>query len=756
MILFETVFSLIIILFIAKFVNRPLLQENQVSIKEKNLTFITSCFLILIIILTLRYTLGILGYFIENFQIFGSGESQSFELLGFLFFAIMVTLFFPINRFVCMKICKNLPSEDIEISSRIYIKRSVLIIGISWIVASVFLSIDILDIQIGHLVPPDTLSPDYDNFLLGFEWAFLVVMIDIGITNLINRTLSIEKRLSREELNNSMILAGIISFFIWSIQLIIVELYLGRFFGIYLSIGGILIGVGMFLIICVVGIFIYAPELLPKKTVLMVVFLIIGAILSIISETFHLFLIGVGIFFIIWVVGIFIYGPELLPINTVLKIVFLIIGAILSIISGTFRLFLNILNAKYIQDIRILFGVVSLIYGIIFFISLKKIFMPKAMEMSNLKLQKAFELEKEQTMQKFMPEGNHAILEVKDLTTYFYTEEGVVRAVEGISFKIYKGEVLGLVGETGCGKSVTALSILNLIRPPGVIVRGSIKFLEKELQKKGKTEILPYRGKDITMIFQDPLNSLNPIFKVGNQISEVYLLHKRNELLVEASKDYNKSIYSVARVWSQQLLKELNIPAPEKIFDRYPHELSGGMRQRIQIAMALACSPKLLIADEPTTALDVTVQNQILKLMKDLKSIYNTSILFITHDLGIISKMCDRVAVMYSGSIVEYGKITQLFTHPYHPYTRGLIASVPIVGKRKERLAIIQGTVPNLIYPPTGCKFHPRCEYRFEPCDKTIPKNIEVEPEYFVGCHLYDAQYRDLAELVIKRVDSKI
>ncbi|MFW9942343.1 MAG: ABC transporter ATP-binding protein [Candidatus Thorarchaeota archaeon] len=642
MILFETVFSLIIILFIAKFVNRPLLQENQVSIKEKNLTFITSCFLILIIILALRYTLGILGYFIENFQIFGSGESQSFGQIGFLFFAIMVTLFFPINRFVCMKICKNLPSEDIEIRSRIYIKRTVLIIGISWIVASVFLSIDILDIQIGHLVPPDTLSPDYDNFLLGFEWAFLIVMIDIGITNLINRTLSIEKRLSREELNNSMILAGVISFSIWSIQLIIVELYLVRYFNLNL----------------------------------------------------------------------------------------------------------------YSQDIRVLTIVVTLVYIMTFFISLKLKFGPEVALKSSKEVELAKKLELSQKNHGF--ENGKIILNVNDLTTYFYTEEGIVRAVEGITFKIYKGEVLGLVGETGCGKSVTALSILNLIRPPGEIVRGSIKFLEKELQKKGKTEILPYRGKDITMIFQDPLNSLNPIFKVGNQISEVFLLHKRNELLVEASKDYNKSIYSVARVWSQQLLKELNIPAPEKIFDRYPHELSGGMRQRIQIAMALACSPKLLIADEPTTALDVTVQNQILKLMKDLKSIYNTSILFITHDLGIISKMCDRVAVMYSGSIVEYGKITQLFTHPYHPYTRGLIASVPIVGKRKERLAIIQGTVPNLIYPPTGCKFHPRCEYRFEPCDKAIPKNIEVEPDYFVGCHLYDAQYRDLAELVIKRVESKI
>jgi len=178
------------------------------------------------------------------------------------------------------------------------------------------------------------------------------------------------------------------------------------------------------------------------------------------------------------------------------------------------------------------------------------------------------------------------------------------------------------------------------------------------------------------------------------------------------------------------------------------------MTQRIQIAMALACSPKLLIADEPTTALDVTVQNQILQLMKDLKSKYNTSILFITHDLGIISKMCNRVAVMYSGFIVEYGKITKLFTEPHHPYTKGLIASVPIVGKKRERLTIIQGIVPNLIYPPEGCRFHPRCQYCFEPCDKYVPKNIEIEPGYFVACHLYDIQYRNLAELALKRVET--
>ena len=228
-------------------------------------------------------------------------------------------------------------------------------------------------------------------------------------------------------------------------------------------------------------------------------------------------------------------------------------------------------------------------------------------------------------------------------------------------------------------------------------------------------------------------------------------------MLVEASKSVDNSIFSVAREWSQQLLRDLNIPFPEIIYERYPHELSGGMRQRVQIAMALACSPKLLIADEPTTALDVTVQNQILKLMKDLKNKFNTSILFITHDLGIISKMCDRVAVMYSGLIVEYGKITKLFVKPYHPYTRGLIASVPVVSEKKERLAIIPGVVPNLIYPPSGCRFHPRCEYCFEPCSSIIPNSIEVEENYFVACHLYDPNFKELTtkRLIIEKYNLK-
>ena len=404
------------------------------------------------------------------------------------------------------------------------------------------------------------------------------------------------------------------------------------------------------------------------------------------------------------------------------------------------------------QDIRVLIGVVSSVYIVVFYIVTKKVFLPKAHKRSRLKIQNALDLQK--TPHSNYQEGKNVILEVKNLTTYFYTEEGIVRAVEGVSFKILEGEVVGLVGETGCGKSVTALSILQLVRPPGKIIKGEVFFKGKDLMQESE-KILQYRGKDITMIFQDPLNSINPVFKVGDQISEVYLLHMEKELLMETINQPEKSIYSLAKEWSENLLRELNIPAPEQIIDRYPHELSGGMRQRIQIAMGLACSPKLLIADEPTTALDVTVQNQILKLMKELKKKYNTSILFITHDLGIISKMCDRVAVMYSGFIVEYGKIQKLFSKPYHPYTRGLISSVPVVGKKRHRLEIISGLVPNLIYPPAGCRFHPRCKYCFEPCDLVPPKSIEVEPNYYVACYLYDPEYKDKAEISIKKVQEE-
>jgi len=408
----------------------------------------------------------------------------------------------------------------------------------------------------------------------------------------------------------------------------------------------------------------------------------------------------------------------------------------------------------YNQDIRFLIIVVNVLYATVYTYTLKKIFNPQALESSKLKLQKAIELSHKTQSEEFDTGRNKVILNVQDLTTYFYTEEGVVKAVEGVSFKINEGETLGLVGETGCGKSVTALSILQVVRPPGKIEKGKIIFKGEDLLQKSESEVLRYRGKDITMIFQDPLNSLNPVFKIGAQITEVYLLHLENELLVAASKQ-DKSIFAVAREWGEQLLRDLNIPYPEVIFDRYPHELSGGMRQRVQIAMGLACKPKLLIADEPTTALDVTIQNQILKLMKELKTKTNTSMLFITHDLGIISKMCDRVCVMYSGFIVENGDIKKLFIKPYHPYTRGLIGSVPVVGKKRRRLEVIKGTVPNLIYPPSGCRFHPRCNFCFEPCDLKIPKSIEIEPNYFVACHLYDPEHKELAEISIKKVENQ-
>jgi len=422
-----------------------------------------------------------------------------------------------------------------------------------------------------------------------------------------------------------------------------------------------------------------------------------------------------------------------------------------SIILGLFQSLIISYHYSLI-DPRIPLLVASGIYIISILGSLKIQIIPDSTEKMGDRFSAALKPYEEDQLQGPMA-GRREILNVQDLTTYFYTVEGVVKAVESVSFKIYEGETLGLVGETGCGKSVTALSILRLVRPPGEIKSGRVYFKGEDLHQKTEEEFLKYRGNKITMIFQDPLNSLNPVYKIGDQISEVYRLHMEDELLIEAVKK-NTSIYNIARKWSRKILKDLNIPTPRIIFDRYPHELSGGMRQRVQIAMGLACSPKLLIADEPTTALDVTIQNQILQLMKDLKKKYNTSILFITHDLGIISKMCDRVAVMYSGFIVEYGDIEKLFITPYHPYTRGLISSVPVIGKKRELLDVIPGMVPNLIYPPSGCRFHPRCQYCFEPCDSKAPKSIEIEPDYFVACHLYDPEYKDLAEISIRKAEN--
>lgn len=603
-------------------INRLLPEQNKIPTKIFGRSA-SICSLILFgISIGIRYIFEFLGYWGEIFRDLNNDQ---------LFFAIMITLFYPLLKIFLKRFGKseNLNIEDIlDIQFKKVFKYFTLSI---WIIAGLFLSIDLLQIE--------TYNPDI--FYLGFIWIFGTIIIDIIITYIINITKSNEKKLPKELLRNSMITGAMLASVVWSIQLFIFEIYLNRFFGI------------------------------------------------------------------------------------------------------------NLIE----QDIRILFGVVSLVYFTVFYVSLKYKFLPDATRASEVKIKKALDLEKtEQAVLKDI-EKNKIILNVKDLTTYFYTEEGVVRAVEGVSFTIYEGETLGLVGETGCGKSVTALSILQVVRPPGVIEKGEVHFNGEDLLQKSDLEMAKYRGKDITMIFQDPLNSINPVFKIGNQISEVYQLHMENELLIEAAKHPDKSIYSVAREWSQELLRKLNIPYPEVIFDRYPHELSGGMRQRVQIAMGLACSPKLLIADEPTTALDVTIQNQILKLMKEMKQQYNTSILFITHDLGIISKMCDRVAVMYSGNIVEYGELERLFTKPYHPYTKGLIASVPVVGKRKESLNVIPGMVPNLIYPPSGCRFHPRCTYYFEPCDSIVPETQEVDSNYFVACHLYDPKYEIQAKASIEKAE---
>ncbi len=381
-----------------------------------------------------------------------------------------------------------------------------------------------------------------------------------------------------------------------------------------------------------------------------------------------------------------------------------------------------------------------------------------------------------------------SILKVDNLKTYFYTEEGVVKAVDGVSFKIYKDEVMGLVGETGCGKSVTALSILRLVREPGKIIDGSIVYKGLPLLDLTEQEMRERRGRDITMIFQDPLNSLNPVFSVGHQVMEVFSLHQMDEVKKELDdrilkrknlrnrmkelKIYLKEnvkeitneekekieqeirelkeetvhipiLKDVLSERAEKIIKEVGIPDAKGILKRYPHELSGGMRQRVMIAMALSCNPSLLIADEPTTALDVTIQAQILDLMKDLKLRFKTSILIITHDLGIIAELCDRIAVMYSGNIVEYATAEDLFKNPRHPYTKGLIGAIPSIEKKNQKLQTIRGMVPNLIYPPSGCRFHPRCDYRMEICHKVKPQLTEITDRYFVACHLFDPRYKD-------------
>jgi len=385
------------------------------------------------------------------------------------------------------------------------------------------------------------------------------------------------------------------------------------------------------------------------------------------------------------------------------------------------------------------------------------------------------------------------LIEIKNLKTNFYTYEGIVQALDGINFSIREGEILGLVGETGCGKSVTALSILRLIRPPGKIERGGVvlRLQDESSQSKhpinllDQTELLmqKVRGNEISMIFQEASEALNPVYSVNDQVSESFLLHRQKELchsvlerieqdlrkgssflrrsilkmerriylrmrkdpssyllailsFLPIVRSYKRRMVGQARIESIKLLRMLGIPHPEEVVKRYPHELSGGMQQRVVIAMALACSPTLLIADEPTSNLDVTIQAQILDLVRGLRERLKTSILFITHDLGVVAEICERAAVMYAGHIVEIAPVDSLFRKPLHPYTQGLLKSVPRPGC-KERLRSIKGNVPNLISPPSGCRFHPRCPSVMAKCSKRKPALKEIEKNRFVACYLH-------------------
>jgi peptide/nickel transport system ATP-binding protein len=328
------------------------------------------------------------------------------------------------------------------------------------------------------------------------------------------------------------------------------------------------------------------------------------------------------------------------------------------------------------------------------------------------------------------------LVRVEDLHTYFHTTLGTVRALNGVTYAVPKGKVLGVVGESGCGKSVTALSIMQLVPRPGRIEQGKITFqtthsgngawVDITALDRHSPEMRDIRGNEISMIFQEPMTSLNPVFTIGYQISEAITLHQgvdRNE----------------ARQRVIDILAEVNMPNPERIVDNYPHELSGGMRQRAMIAMALSCTPSLLIADEPTTALDVTTEAQILDLMRELQGDIGMSIMFITHNLGVIAQMCDEVAVMYLGRIVEHASVDELFFDPRHPYTTALLGSIPHIGSRtKERLASIRGMVPDPYSVVPGCPFHPRCDrYMRGTCEQGFPAETRVGPTHIVHCYLY-------------------
>ena len=369
-------------------------------------------------------------------------------------------------------------------------------------------------------------------------------------------------------------------------------------------------------------------------------------------------------------------------------------------------------------------------------------------------------------------ERNEPALEVRGLRVVFNTYAGVVKALDGIDLTVYKGEVLGLVGESGCGKSVTALAIAGLLPENSRVIEGEVLLNGKDLLRRSKKEIRIARLKDIALVFQDPMTYLNPVMTIGSQITEIFTgnLKVYQDELVQSRLDNLNSASSVdtsndaetqkdrkalaaiqnsggklskregkrlARLRAIEYLRLVRLPEPERVFKMYPFELSGGMRQRAMIAMALVRRPKVLLADEVTTALDVTVQAQILKLLKDLRDKIDSSIILITHDLGVVAETCDRVAVMYAGNIVEVADVFEMFQNPLHPYTKGLFAAVPKPDVTSTELESIKGSVPNLIYPPSGCRFHPRCPFAFEKCPQVKPQLVEARPNHRVACFLY-------------------
>ena len=329
-----------------------------------------------------------------------------------------------------------------------------------------------------------------------------------------------------------------------------------------------------------------------------------------------------------------------------------------------------------------------------------------------------------------MENNNNNVLEIRGLNSYFFTEKGVVPAVDGLDLDIPKGKIIGLVGESGCGKSMTAKSIMVLLKYPGRVAGGSIRFEDQDLTRLSDKELRKICGNDISMIFQEPMTSLNPVLKVGRQVRETLLVHNPTMSKAEAKQ----------RV--VEMFQRVGIPEAEKRYDCYPHELSGGLRQRVMIAMAMVCKPKLLIADEPTTALDVTIEAQILRLMKELRDETGMSVLIITHNMGVVAEICDYVYVMYAGKIMEQAETFELFDHTMHPYTKGLLDSIPRIGQNAERLHTIPGVVPNLLHLSQGCPFSNRCEYATDQCRTEKAQLHPVAPDHQVRCFRCEEEHQ--------------